>query len=413
MGLGERVRGHETPSTFLRGDEFRPTQLAEEELRGWQRRARNSHAWAQLRRRCAHCATIHARRGERNYVVPRQPIATLVAALGVVSAGGATRTRWLHTGDLACRWQNRQLDAAQYSVHYFPQTSRARSRPSAVAEQFRTRGVSARGDRQRAAGRLPEGIRRGISGGVAERGPGQARFRPVLPARQHKCSLADNGITIMETPYAHGLFSLLLSQAFVSFLEDLTGIMGIISDNAFKGGRRPDAARRRVGDPHRFPLQHAPAHAARQRLPLLQRRRKEEYGDHLSFGAPTTARASGARPSPKQALGAADLESDVRLATGDVFQHRTSNDGPQPPLRGDVLLRERRPGRRTTAAKRCRLSADGVDDVQQHPRRPREHHLPAVRGLQTGGDVPRGHEMPGRLARRHRLTSVRVSCVHV
>ena len=50
-----------------------------------------------------------------------------------------------------------------------------------------------------------------LSEGQAKHGFG----RCYLPGEHKKCSLADNGITIMETPYAHGLFSLLLSQAAV------------------------------------------------------------------------------------------------------------------------------------------------------------------------------------------------------
>ena len=50
-----------------------------------------------------------------------------------------------------------------------------------------------------------------------------------------KCAVNDDGPRVMSTPYARGLFSLLLSPDFAQFLETLTGIKGVIADTAFQG----------------------------------------------------------------------------------------------------------------------------------------------------------------------------------
>ena len=54
-------------------------------------------------------------------------------------------------------------------------------------------------------------------------------------AETWKCSLENDPTKVMSTPYSRVLYSLLQSQDFVNFLEKLTGITGIISDNAMMG----------------------------------------------------------------------------------------------------------------------------------------------------------------------------------
>ena len=55
------------------------------------------------------------------------------------------------------------------------------------------------------------------------------------PGEATKCSIADDGSRVMRTPYARVFYSLLLSPDFVSFLELLTGIDGIVADSSFRG----------------------------------------------------------------------------------------------------------------------------------------------------------------------------------
>ena len=61
----------------------------------------------------------------------------------------------------------------------------------------------------------------------------------MTTGERFKCSLENSGgregSRLMSTPYARSLYSLLLSPDFVYFLEALTGIQGIISDNSFTG----------------------------------------------------------------------------------------------------------------------------------------------------------------------------------
>ena len=56
-----------------------------------------------------------------------------------------------------------------------------------------------------------------------------------LSGEKAKCSITDEGSRVMKSPYARGLYSLMLSPDFVDFLEALTGIKGVISDNSFTG----------------------------------------------------------------------------------------------------------------------------------------------------------------------------------
>ena len=57
----------------------------------------------------------------------------------------------------------------------------------------------------------------------------------TLAGERAKCSITDEGSRVMRTPYARGIYSLMLSPDFVFFLEALTGIKGIVSDNSFTG----------------------------------------------------------------------------------------------------------------------------------------------------------------------------------
>ena len=318
------------------------------------------------------------------------PIAALVAALGVVTADDASHgTRWLHTtkSDAYHDGKTRQLDAAQYGVHQlllqnFSRTLEAKGRELSAQFQHARPFPHVVIDNALPDAYLREFAKEfpevSLSEGQAKHGFG----RCYLPGEHKKCSLADNGITIMETPYAHGLFSLLLSQAFVSFLEDLTGIMGIISDNAFQGSgvdqTLPGGALGIHTDFH-----------FNAWLKLTRRVNvflyfnddwKEEYGGHLElWSADDGPGEHGARPSPKK-LKRSVLPIWNRMfvfATGD----RSFHGHPMP-------LNTTDRNRRSVA---MYYYTNGAPETEDHGGK-KVPTLPRMESTLTCSGIPAGHE---------------------
>ena len=125
------------------------------------------------------------------------------------------------------------------------------------------------------------------------------------PGENLKCSIADDGTRVMATPYARGLYSLLISPGFTQFLEALTGIDGLVADSAFVGS----------GFDQTLPGGSLAIHtdfAFNRRLNLIRRVNvflylnpdwEEEYGGHLELWSATAQSVGTYEPKPHRMEG--------------------------------------------------------------------------------------------------------------
>ena len=123
---------------------------------------------------------------------------------------------------------------------------------------------------------------------------------------RNKCStelsgaMDGQGKAVWRSPYSRALFSMLLGPDFVDFLETLTGIEGLISDNAFQGSGFDQTLPGGALGVHTDFHYHKNLALTRRVNTFVYCNQdwKEEYGGHLELWSATSATMHSPRPRP-------------------------------------------------------------------------------------------------------------------
>lgn len=157
-------------------------------------------------------------------------------------------------------------------------------------------------------GMFPDQYLRHVAAEYPELTPAEALSSPLIKGKEHcanrfevrKCGTTGSGPALMRTPWSRGIYQMMMSPAFTLFLEELTGIHGLVADPSFTGSgfdqTLPGGSLAIHTDYH-----YNPAIKLTRRVNVfvyLNHDWKEEYGGNLELWSATPASASTPTPFP-------------------------------------------------------------------------------------------------------------------